>query len=112
MIAASAFGLLLIVLFKKGFFLPWHRYFVATYEKALREECGWTGGQPYWDWLVDSESGKPMPKWPIFNPNNGFGGNGPFLAINESDNFLGIVGRTGGKLSSVVRRPTSANSGS
>lgn len=30
-----------------GHFVLWHRYFVATYEKALRDECGYTGGQPY-----------------------------------------------------------------
>jgi tyrosinase len=30
----------------QGHFTLWHRYFVATYEKALREECGYTGGQP------------------------------------------------------------------
>lgn len=30
-----------------GHFLLWHRYFVATYEKALRTECGYSGGQPY-----------------------------------------------------------------
>ena len=29
-----------------GHFILWHRYFVATYEKALRNECGYTGGQP------------------------------------------------------------------
>ena len=28
-------------------FILWHRYFVATYEKALRTECGYSGGQPY-----------------------------------------------------------------
>jgi tyrosinase len=27
-------------------FLPWHRYFVWKYEKALREECGYKGYQP------------------------------------------------------------------
>jgi hypothetical protein len=26
--------------------MPWHRWFVYTYEKALREECGYTGYQP------------------------------------------------------------------
>ncbi|KAF3037027.1 hypothetical protein E8E11_005851 [Didymella keratinophila] len=26
-----------------GDFLSWHRYFVHGYEKALREECGYTG---------------------------------------------------------------------
>ena len=30
-----------------GLFLPWHRNFVWLYEKALREECGFTGSQPY-----------------------------------------------------------------
>src|SRR5690242_19456671 len=29
-----------------GHFILWHRYFVATYEKALRDECGYDGGQP------------------------------------------------------------------
>ncbi|KAG5985744.1 hypothetical protein E4U54_005834, partial [Claviceps lovelessii] len=33
-----------------GLFLPWHRYFVQLYETALREECGYSGYQPYWDW--------------------------------------------------------------
>lgn len=29
-----------------GTFLPWHRWFVHSYEKALREECGYQGYQP------------------------------------------------------------------
>ncbi|KAG9230699.1 putative tyrosinase [Amylocarpus encephaloides] len=33
-----------------GNFLFWHRYFTWTYENALREECGYTGYQPYWNW--------------------------------------------------------------
>ncbi|PHH86986.1 hypothetical protein CDD83_9466 [Cordyceps sp. RAO-2017] len=35
-----------------GLLLPWHRYFVYLYEKALREECGYGGYQPYWDWSL------------------------------------------------------------
>ncbi|KAH6659073.1 tyrosinase central domain-containing protein [Truncatella angustata] len=31
-------------------FLTWHRYFTWLYEKALREECGYRGYQPYWNW--------------------------------------------------------------
>ncbi|KAK8216305.1 tyrosinase [Phyllosticta capitalensis] len=27
-----------------------HRYFTWTYEKALREECGYDDYQPYWNW--------------------------------------------------------------
>lgn len=26
--------------------MPWHRWFVYSYEKALRDECGYTGYQP------------------------------------------------------------------
>lgn len=29
-----------------GNFLTWHRYFVWTYEQALRNECGYSGYQP------------------------------------------------------------------
>jgi len=35
-----------------GLFLHFHRYFVWLYEKALREECGYSGYQPYWDWTL------------------------------------------------------------
>ena len=31
----------------KGQFLPWHRLFMKSYENALRNECGYTGAQPY-----------------------------------------------------------------
>ncbi|KAH8688549.1 hypothetical protein BGZ61DRAFT_421830 [Ilyonectria robusta] len=34
-----------------GNFLTWHRYFTWAYETALRDECGYTGYQPYWNWF-------------------------------------------------------------
>lgn len=34
----------------QGNFLTWHRYFVWTYEHALRNECNYTGYQPYINW--------------------------------------------------------------
>ncbi|KAK8022411.1 Di-copper centre-containing protein [Apiospora rasikravindrae] len=37
-----------------GNFLTWHRYFVYTWEKALRDECGYKGYQPYWNWVKSS----------------------------------------------------------
>ena len=37
----------------QGLFLHFHRYFTHIYEKALRDECGYTGTQPYWDWTLD-----------------------------------------------------------
>ncbi|KAI0016289.1 hypothetical protein F4780DRAFT_696440 [Xylariomycetidae sp. FL0641] len=33
-----------------GNFLSWHRYYTWAYEHALRNECGYNGTQPYWDW--------------------------------------------------------------
>ncbi|KAG5654821.1 hypothetical protein KAF25_002889 [Fusarium avenaceum] len=56
-------------------FLPWHRYFVHLYETSLRDECGYHGFMPYWDWTIDS---KDMSKSPVFSKDKtrGFGGNG------------------------------------
>ncbi|KAI8822909.1 uncharacterized protein EV422DRAFT_522645 [Fimicolochytrium jonesii] len=53
-------------------FLPWHRYFIGIYEKLLREQCGYSGAVPYWDWSLDSQAPERSelltPKW--------FGANG------------------------------------
>ncbi|KAK3984547.1 Grixazone synthase [Cladorrhinum sp. PSN332] len=35
-----------------GWFLPFHRYYIYAYEKALGE-CGWDAGLPYWEWALD-----------------------------------------------------------
>ncbi|KAF2030697.1 monooxygenase [Setomelanomma holmii] len=83
-----------------GHFILWHRYFVATYEKALRTECGYTGGQPYWDWSLDADPQAPTSTRAfdsaIFNPDNGFGGNGDYIAPTADQNPLNITGGTGG----------------
>ncbi|EPS38932.1 hypothetical protein H072_7312 [Dactylellina haptotyla CBS 200.50] len=76
-----------------GHFILWHRYYIATYEKMLREVCGYDGAQPYWDWTVDNKSGKAMNKWPIFDNNTGFGGNGPYV---DAPNPFSIPERSGG----------------
>lgn len=34
-----------------GSFIPFHRYYVSQYEKSL-EECGYSGGHPYWSWSM------------------------------------------------------------
>jgi tyrosinase len=46
-----------------GYFLGWHRYFTWLYEKALREECGYQGYAPYWDWSLDYEDPTKSPIW-------------------------------------------------
>ncbi|CAN9415346.1 unnamed protein product [Alternaria alternata] len=82
-----------------GHFLLWHRYFVDTYEKALRE-CGYTGGQPYWDYTLDADPQNPSStriyESEIFQPGTGFGGNGIKVEPTPEQNFLNLTGGTGG----------------
>ncbi|KAF6798247.1 tyrosinase central domain containing protein [Colletotrichum sojae] len=60
-----------------GNFMPWHRWFIYLYEKALREECGYTGYQPYWDWPKYASAPE---KSPIFNGDPySLGGNGDYV---------------------------------
>ncbi|KAF8463421.1 hypothetical protein BDZ91DRAFT_682722 [Kalaharituber pfeilii] len=81
-----------------GHFLPWHRYFMIAYEKALREECGYKGAQPYWNWTLDSGPGKDVRDSPVFDPITGFGGNGKVgpSALNITASRPFIEGGTGG----------------
>ncbi|KAF2754987.1 tyrosinase [Pseudovirgaria hyperparasitica] len=61
-----------------GNFFAWHRYYIWTYEQALRNECGYTGYQPYMDWgkyAMDPENS------PIFDGSaTSMGSNGAFIA--------------------------------
>ncbi|KAH8657993.1 hypothetical protein BX600DRAFT_468500 [Xylariales sp. PMI_506] len=84
-----------------GFFLPWHRNFLWLFEQDLKEKCGYTGGAPYWDWRIDAVSEEAFVASPLFDPDYGFGGNGPWIANVSTfpPNFLAIIdipGRTGG----------------
>ncbi|ORX97795.1 hypothetical protein BCR34DRAFT_159763 [Clohesyomyces aquaticus] len=47
-----------------GNFLVWHRYFTWAYEQALRNECGYQGYQPYFNWAKWADD--PV-KSPIFD---------------------------------------------
>lgn len=38
-----------------GNFLYWHRMFVWTFEQTLRNECGYQGYLPYWNYAKTSE---------------------------------------------------------
>ncbi|KAF2175164.1 monooxygenase [Zopfia rhizophila CBS 207.26] len=83
-----------------GHFALWHRYMVAMYEKALRDECGWRWGQPYWDWSLDASStdnsSLTIFQTDVFSPVRGFGGNGPYVEATPEQNPLNITGHTGG----------------
>ncbi|KAF8201276.1 monooxygenase [Mycena galopus ATCC 62051] len=59
-----------------GQFLPWHRRLLNMFEIALRDECGFQGALPYWNWSQDVDSGIPFGKSPVFDAVYGFGGNG------------------------------------
>lgn len=38
-----------------GWFLPWHRYYLYSFEQALRLECGLEAYVPYWNWGKSAE---------------------------------------------------------
>jgi tyrosinase len=78
-----------------GHFLAWHRFFVAVYETMLRNECGYKGAQPYWDWTLDTPAEK-FTASPVFDPVTGFGGNGPWVESDPNNPFPPVPGRTGG----------------
>jgi len=81
-----------------GQFLPWHRRFLKVYETSLREECGYTGAHPYWNWSLDVDNTNTIVHSPVFDPATGFGGNGinvPGYA-GPHGNLSVIPGWTGG----------------
>jgi tyrosinase len=61
-----------------GTFLGWHRYFTWQYEQALRNECGYKGYQPYWNWAKTAASG--LEKSPMLDGSEfSMSGNGEFI---------------------------------
>ncbi len=57
-----------------GTFLTWHRYFTWAYEERLRNDCGYKGTVPYWEWGFDV--GNPAAS-PVFDGSDtSLGGNG------------------------------------
>ncbi|KAK8232167.1 hypothetical protein HDK90DRAFT_300325 [Phyllosticta capitalensis] len=79
-------------------FLLWHRWFVWEYEKALRDECGYKGYQPYWDWAKTAETG--LEKSPIFDGSaTSLSGNGEYIPSNGTHidvNGVDLPDGTGG----------------
>jgi tyrosinase len=102
-----------------GNFLPWHRWFTYSYEKALRDECGYKGYQPvrlllntkrkspklissqYWDWPKYASAPQDSP---IFDGSStSLGGNGeniehegPVLVAPDGISTLPIPAGVGG----------------
>lgn len=85
-----------------GVFLGWHRHFLYLYQKALKEECGFEGTLPYWNWAWSSDD---LFANPIFDGSElSFGGDGaydpnPELAM-DNGNFTFGRGNGGGCIAS------------
>ncbi|KAF2867040.1 hypothetical protein BDV95DRAFT_631483 [Massariosphaeria phaeospora] len=61
---------------------PAHRLYIWAFEKALREECGYTGWQPYWNW---GRTASDPANSALFNGNmSSMGGNG------AKSNYAGV----------------------
>ncbi|KAK5937272.1 hypothetical protein PMZ80_010572 [Knufia obscura] len=64
-------------------FLPWHRYFTWNLEQALRNECGYEGYQPYWNWGKYAQD--PINS-PLFDGSEySMSGNGQYAEHNCTD---------------------------
>ncbi|KAH7304674.1 hypothetical protein B0I35DRAFT_454544 [Stachybotrys elegans] len=73
---------------RTGNFLTWHRYFVWTYERALRDECGYQGTQPYWNWFAHQND---IFQSPVYDGSpSSFGGNGEY--VKHAGIFVGREG--------------------
>ncbi|EHY56432.1 hypothetical protein HRR83_002487 [Exophiala dermatitidis] len=44
-----------------AFFLTWHRYFLWLYESDLRQNCGYQGAFPYWDFAATASDPHAFP---------------------------------------------------
>ncbi|KAI1127771.1 Di-copper centre-containing protein [Nemania abortiva] len=78
-----------------GNFLTWHRYFVQAYEDALRNECSYTGYQPYWNWL--DHTADPSKNSLFDGSDTSFSGDGSFVQHNGSVTANGNVWIPSGK---------------
>lgn len=47
-----------------------------THETILRNECNYTGYQPYWDEMRDADASTNVSDSVVFDPDTGFGGEG------------------------------------
>lgn len=61
-----------------GLFFAWHRHALYLYEKALREECGYSDFLPYWDWARWANS--PIKANPLWDGSEtSMSGNGKYI---------------------------------
>ncbi|KAK6856634.1 hypothetical protein PG995_006821 [Apiospora arundinis] len=63
-----------------GNFLSWHRYYIWTFENALRDECGYQGYLPYWNWGKSAQNPEQSPY--LDGSATSQGGNGAYAPHN------------------------------
>ncbi|KAH7364797.1 hypothetical protein BKA65DRAFT_492035, partial [Rhexocercosporidium sp. MPI-PUGE-AT-0058] len=72
-----------------GTFLAWHRYYLWVYEETLRNECGYEGAHPYWNWGLFSDNTEANP---VFDGSaTSMSGNGEYIA-DKGDLVLQLPG--------------------
>ncbi|KAG7104252.1 Tyrosinase P like protein [Verticillium longisporum] len=72
-----------------GNIVTWHRYFLHSYETALRDECGYEGYQPYWKWFKYRDN--PTENTLVDGSEYSIGGDGEFWEHNGSTAGMGSV---------------------
>ncbi|RBQ89001.1 hypothetical protein VDGD_07137 [Verticillium dahliae] len=75
-----------------GAFLPFHRLLMRAHEYLLETECGYTGGQPYWQEQLDAGNFKNSI---LLDPQTGFGGDGDDRDCVTDGPFANYVNRVG-----------------
>ncbi|CAG9981060.1 unnamed protein product [Clonostachys byssicola] len=81
---------------QNGPFLFWHRLFMWTFEQTLRDECGYTGYLPYWNY---GKSAEDILNSPYFDGSEtSQGGNGVYQEHNDTviTPLVTIPSETGG----------------
>ncbi|KUJ14273.1 Di-copper centre-containing protein [Mollisia scopiformis] len=71
-----------------GLFFPFHRYFVWSYTQALKNDCGYTGVAPYWNWTIDAANVKDSTIW----SDDASSGLGQPVGIASNDFVVGTGG--------------------
>ncbi|KAI1750880.1 hypothetical protein F4782DRAFT_531917 [Xylaria castorea] len=87
-----------------GWELPWHRYMLWQYETGLRDECGYKGAQPYWDWTLHSDDITQDPLWD--GSKYSMGGNGLYVPHGTTNGSV-----PGVPVPQVITRPPGTGGG-
>ncbi|KAF8857631.1 Di-copper centre-containing protein [Acephala macrosclerotiorum] len=71
-----------------GLFFPFHRYYVWSYTQALKNDCGYTGVAPYWNWTIDATNVEASTIW---SDDTSYG-LGQAVGVSSNDYVVGTGG--------------------